>query len=112
MRTEEEIRRAVDHLDGYLKLNNTASAASHSSTHTSALLPICKESTITHSCIAQIFGILVTPLYTKNTKTQDMCLSRLFIAFAGSPELLVYLVVRRCLTVIKLLFEVFVAIVC
>lgn len=39
-----------------------------------------------------------------------MYLSRLVVAFASFPELLVYLVVRRCMTVIKLLFEVFVAI--
>lgn len=38
-----------------------------------------------------------------------MCVSSLITAFASFPKLLVYLVVRRCLAVIKLLFEFFVA---
>lgn len=39
-----------------------------------------------------------------------MCVSSLITAFASFPKLLVYLVVRRCLAMIKLLFKFFVAI--
>lgn len=110
MNKKEEITRSIGHLGEYSNRNSSSSILLRGFNYTPTVLccPSAKLNSYSFSCRASIWYPYKPIVHLKIQKKQNVCVSRLIIAFASFPKLLVYLVVRRCMTVIELFFEFFV----